>query len=258
MNFSEDIENCANLVRRGDYDRFLAIMSAPIKKRGALFIIFAFNLEVVRAPWVTKEPMISEMRLQWWLDSINEIYEGNTVKKHEVISPLAKLIKDQDLPKDLFINLINARRWDIYKKPHVHAFAFDDYIMATSGNLMALACLAIGMPISDLNSAKEYGYGDGVARLFVAIPILEENNRYPLVNGTENAVSSLAKTALNKMNNTKFSDNSAACALRLAWLSKGVLNKVNHNPKCVLNGDLYPSEFMKKLILLSKVILRTF
>ena len=73
MNFSEDIGNCANLVRRGDYDRFLAIMSAPIKKRGALFIIFAFNLEVVRAPWVTKEPMISEMRLQWWLDSINEI-----------------------------------------------------------------------------------------------------------------------------------------------------------------------------------------
>jgi hypothetical protein len=198
------------------------------------------------------------MRLQWWLDSINEIYDGNTIKKHEVISPLAKLIKDQDLPKDLFINLINARRWDIYKKPHEHAYAFDDYIMATSGNLMALACLAIGMPISDLNSAKEYGYGDGVARLFVAIPILEENNRYPLVNGTENAVSSLAKTALNKMNNTKFSDNSAACALRLAWLSKGVLNKVNHNPKCVLRGDLYPSEFMKKLILLSKVILRTF
>ena len=71
------------------------------------------------------------MRLQWWLDSINEIYEGNTVKKHEVISPLAELIKDQDLPKDLFINLINARRWDIYKKPHEHAYAFDDYIMAT-------------------------------------------------------------------------------------------------------------------------------
>ena len=163
------------------------------------------------APWVTKEPMISEMRLQWWLDSINEIYEGNTVKKHEVISPLAKLIKDQDLPKDLFINLINARRWDIYKKPHEHAYAFDDYIMATSGNLMALACLAIGMPISDLNSAKEYGYGDGVARLFVAIPILEENNRYPLVNGTENAVSSLAKTALNKMNNTKFSELCCLC-----------------------------------------------
>lgn len=39
MNFSEDIGNCANLVRRGDYDRFLAIMSAPIKNV-VLFLLF--------------------------------------------------------------------------------------------------------------------------------------------------------------------------------------------------------------------------
>ena len=107
-----------------------------------------------------------------WIDSIDEIFERETIRKHEVITPLAKLIKQKNLPKQLFIELINARRWDIYKKPHDHAYAFDDYIMATSGNLMALACLAVGMPFSDINSAKEYGYGDGIARLFVAIPIL--------------------------------------------------------------------------------------
>ena len=258
MNFEEDIGNCADLVRRGDHDRFLAIMSAPVKERGALFVIFAFNLEVVRAPWVTKESMISEMRLQWWIDSIDEIFQGNTIRKHEVITPLAKLIKQKNLPKQLFIELINARRWDIYKKPHDHAYAFDDYIMATSGNLMALACLAVGMPFSDINSAKEYGYGDGIARLFVAIPILEENNRYPLVNGTENAVSLLANTALNKMNSVVFSDKSAIPALRLAWLSKGILIKVQKNPKSVILGILYPSEFIKKLLLFSKVIKRTF
>ena len=255
MNFEEDIGNCADLVRRGDHDRFLAIMSAPVKERGALFVIFAFNLEVVRAPWVTKEP---EMRLQWWIDSIDEIFQGNTIRKHEVITPLAKLIKQKNLPKQLFIELINARRWDIYKKPHDHAYAFDDYIMATSGNLMALACLAVGMPFSDINSAKEYGYGDGIARLFVAIPILEENNRYPLVNGTENAVSLLANTALNKMNSVVFSDKSAIPALRLAWLSKSILIKVQKNPKSVISGILYPSEFIKKLLLFSKVIKRTF
>lgn len=258
MNFEEDIGNCADLVRRGDKDRFLAIMSAPIKDRGALFIIYAFNLEVVRAPWVTKEPMISEMRLQWWLDSINEIYEGLTIRKHEVVSPLARLIKQQNLPKNLFIDLINARRWDIYKKPHNHAYAFDDYIMATSGNLMALACLAIGMPGSDIISAKEYGYGDGIARLFVAIPLLEKNKRYPLVNGTENAVSSLANTAINKMNSVSFSDKSAFPALRLAWLSKGILIKVQKNPSFVAQGVLYPSEFLKKVLLLVKVISKSF
>lgn len=34
MEFNEDIANCADLVRRGDPDRFLAIMSAPVTKRG--------------------------------------------------------------------------------------------------------------------------------------------------------------------------------------------------------------------------------
>ena len=130
--------------------------------------------------------------------------------------------------------------------------------MATSGNLMALACLAVGMPFSDINSAKEYGYGDGIARLFVAIPILEKNNRYPLVNGTENAVSSIANTALNKMKSVVFSDKSAIPALRLAWLSEGILIKVQKNPKSVILGIFYPSEFVKKLLLFSKVIKRTF
>jgi len=258
MDFELDIGSCADLVRRGDHDRFLAIMSAPVKSRGALFVIYAFNLEVVRAPWVTKEPMISEMRLQWWIDSIDEIYEGGTIRKHQVITPLARLISKQKLPKELFIDLINARRWDIYKKPHLHAYAFDDYIMSTSGNLMALACLSIGMPLSDINSAKEYGYGDGIARLFVAIPILESNNRYPLVNGTENAISALAKAAIDKMNNVSFSDKTSVSALRIGWLSKGILMKVKKNPHCVSEGITYPVEFIKKILLLIKVFRKTF
>ena len=90
MDFELDIGSCADLVRRGDHDRFLAIMSAPVKSRGALFVIYAFNLEVVRAPWVTKEPMISEMRLQWWIDSIDEIYAWG--------EPLRKLISENPTP----------------------------------------------------------------------------------------------------------------------------------------------------------------
>ena len=59
------IQACADLVHRGDPDRFAAIMAAPVGARERLFPIFAFNLEVARAPWVTAEAMIAEMRLQW-------------------------------------------------------------------------------------------------------------------------------------------------------------------------------------------------
>ena len=67
---------CAEMVRRGDPDRFLSAMTAPPDARAKLFPLYAFNLEVARAPWVTQEPMIAEMRLQFWRDALEEIAEG--------------------------------------------------------------------------------------------------------------------------------------------------------------------------------------
>lgn len=258
VTLDQDITGCADLVRRGDPDRFLAVMAAPVEQRPALFVIYAFNLEVARAPWITKEPMIAEMRLQWWLDAIEEIYAGETIRRHEVVTPLAKLIKDHDLPRPMFDELIAARRWDIYSEPHEHAFAFADYIMHTSGNLMALACLAIGMPVADTAMAQEYGYGDGIARLFLAIPELENVQRKPLVDGRGEAVKKLAQNALERMGEVHFSDRSAYSALRTAWMAMPILKSVIGNPSRVIDGDLETTQARKKLRLMIKSFLNKY
>ena len=49
--YSEDVIACAKLVERGDPLRLRAVMAAPSDLRPALFTLFAFNLEVARAPW---------------------------------------------------------------------------------------------------------------------------------------------------------------------------------------------------------------
>ncbi|MGB3250003.1 MAG: squalene/phytoene synthase family protein, partial [Tabrizicola sp.] len=67
---------CAGLVQRGDPDRFRAVMAAPVEARAQLFPLYAFNLEVARAPWVTQEPLIAEMRLQWWRDVVENAASG--------------------------------------------------------------------------------------------------------------------------------------------------------------------------------------
>lgn len=82
------VEACAKLVERGDPDRFLAVMAAPVAARAQLLPLYAFNLEVARAPWVTKEPMIAEMRLQWWRDVVAEA----SPRAHEVVSPFHAVI----------------------------------------------------------------------------------------------------------------------------------------------------------------------
>lgn len=253
-----DLAGCADLVRRGDPDRFLAIMAAPAEKRGALFVIYAFNLEIARAPWITKEAMIAEMRLQWWIDAIEEIYAGKVVRRHEVVTPLAALIAEKNLPRELFDDLIVARRWDIYSEPHAHAFAFQDYIMHTSGNLMGLACLSVGMPKDDLVAALEYGYADGVARLFLAIPELENAQRKPLVDGRSDAVGTLAENALMRMNETTFAGNTANAALRTAWMAKPMLKSALRAPASVGDGQLSITDFRKKLRLIIKSFLNKY
>ena len=81
------IQACADLVARGDPDRFRAAMAAPVPARQVLFPIYAFAVEVSRAPWVTQEPMIAEMRLQWWRDVCDEIEAGKPARAQEVVGP---------------------------------------------------------------------------------------------------------------------------------------------------------------------------
>ena len=90
--FDDDVKACAALVQRADPDRFRATMAAPVSARSVLFPVYALNVEVARAPWVTQESMIAEMRLQWWRDALQQIAEGTAVRRHEVVTPLSRVL----------------------------------------------------------------------------------------------------------------------------------------------------------------------
>ncbi len=243
------IQACAKLVERGDRDRFLSAMTAKPDDRAGLFVLYAFNLEVARAPWVTKEAMIAEMRLQWWGDAIEEIYEGREVRRHEVVTPLAALIADKELDRAAFDRLIDARRWDIYQEPHESQAAFDQYISDTSAGLMWLAAQALGAGDEHRAAVMDFGYGVGVAALFRAIPALENAQKYPLVDGTADGISALAKYALSKLAVDRIA-KPLRPALRTGWMAKYTLQQAAKFPERVAAGDLNTSEFNKKIRLL--------
>ncbi len=182
---------CAALVERSDPDRFRATMAGPVGARKILFPLYAFNVEVTRAPWVTKEDMIAEMRLQWWRDALEEIGAGGKVRKHEVVDGLAEVL-DTEGAKTLD-GLVNARRWDVYTDAFEDAAHLDEYIDATSGHLMWTAARLMGA--KNETAVRDFAYGAGVANLLRAVPDLEERGRKPLVDGTHDGVGALAETA---------------------------------------------------------------
>ena len=92
MELSDDINQCANLVKQGDHDRYRIIMTLEPNLRSYLFVLMAANIEISRAPWVSRESLISEIRLRWWLDAIEEIESVQSVRRHFVTSPLENIL----------------------------------------------------------------------------------------------------------------------------------------------------------------------
>ncbi|MFD2815021.1 squalene/phytoene synthase family protein [Paracoccus aerius] len=70
------LEACTNLVRSQDPDRFGAALVANPQDRPALITLYALNLEIARAPFQSGEPLLAEMRLQWWVDRLAEMGTG--------------------------------------------------------------------------------------------------------------------------------------------------------------------------------------
>ncbi|MBT8474905.1 MAG: squalene/phytoene synthase family protein, partial [Alphaproteobacteria bacterium] len=187
------LQACADLVQRGDPDRFAATMAAPPEARRVLFPLYAFNLEVARAPWVTEEPMIAEMRLQWWRDALEEIAEGKQVRKHEVTVPLADAISP-DIARHLD-RLVQTRRWDIYKEAFEDENHFDEYLTRTGGLLMWSAASALGVDASPERekSITVFGKACAFVRFLQAVPALEARGRIPLVDGRAEAIAEKAR-----------------------------------------------------------------
>lgn len=244
---SGDLAACAGIVERGDPDRFMAAMAAPVRARAVLFPLYAFNVEVSRAPWVTQEAMIAEMRLQWWRDALAEIAAGGPVRRHEVVGPLASLLSPAQAER--LDRLVAVRRWDIYREPFDDAAHFRDYIEQSAGTLMAVAAECLGA--SDSAPAQAAGYASGVANWLRAVPALERLGRIPLPDGRPEAVRALAREGLARLDRARGTERRARPALLAAFQARALLRRAARDPGRVAEGRLDPSPARRRLLLMA-------
>ena len=244
--FDNDLQACAELVQKSDVDRFQAVMAAPVSAREMLFALYAFNIEISRAPWASSESMIAEMRLQWWRDVGAQIAKSEPVRRHFVATPLARPLRPE-LAATIDA-MAEARRWDIYSDPFEDEAEFDGYIDATSGSLMWMAAASLGE--ADEAVVRDFAYGVGVANWLRAILELEANKRVPLLDGTPNGVRALACKALDKLMNARLEggrvSSGAGVALLSGWQAQAILNQAIAQPERVAMGALGQSEFRRR------------
>jgi phytoene/squalene synthetase len=240
------LEACARLVERGDPDRFRVAMAAPPPAREALFPLYAFNLEVARAPYVTKEPLLAEMRIQWWREALAEAAAGAPPRAHEVAGPLGRLILDRGLDVAPLDALAEARRREVETRP-LGAEEVRDYVRATGGGLMRASCAALG---EDRPEAEEAGFAGGLAAWLLALPDLAARGR-GLQDPAPRTVRALADEGLAALAAARRHPfGPAVPALRAAFLAPSVLSRASREPQAALDGRLAPSEGAKRARLL--------
>lgn len=247
---TDDITACAGIVRRGDPSRFLATMAAPVAARRVLFPIYAFNVEVARAPWVTAEPLIAEMRLQWWRDVLGEIRAGAVVRRHEVATPLAAVIDPEAAA--LLDDLIAARRWDIGRESFADTAALSRHIEVTAGHLMQVAACALGPAEAEV--LRDAGYALGLGNWLRAVPALAAAGRRPLPDAEPAAVVALAAEGLRRLARARARRNAVSPAARAAlltlWETGPLLQRASRQPEAVGAGTLAPAPMRSRLSLL--------
>ena len=135
--------------RRHDRDRYLCTLFAPDSAREGLFALYAFNIEIAKIREAVSEPMLGQIRLQWWREAVEGIYAG-TPRKHEVVAALVPVIAAHDLSRRPFDELIDARQTDLDETPPPDLAALLDYARATTAPLNELAGKILGIePVPD-------------------------------------------------------------------------------------------------------------
>src|SRR6202049_713917 len=107
----------APLVRPHARDRCQTVLFAPAARREALFALYAFNYEIARVRESVTEPMLGQIRLQWWRENIAAAFEGGPVRHHPVVEALTGSIREVPMTRDHFDRLMDARETHLVNTP---------------------------------------------------------------------------------------------------------------------------------------------
>jgi phytoene synthase len=131
---------------------------------------------------MVSEPLLGQIRLQWWQDSINKIYAGSSdgIQGHYIFEHIPRVILERGLSKSLFDQFFEARASDFSRSPPKNEQALVDYVFGTSAALNILLLETIGEKNGFEDKAAEVGIAWGLTGLIRALPNLAKQGRFPL------------------------------------------------------------------------------
>ncbi len=195
MTGTDSFHTLAAPARAADHDRYLCALFVPPRARAAMFSLILFNAEIARTREAVSEPMLGQIRLQWWREAIDEIYQSR-VRRHEVAEPLAEAIRAHGLTRGYFDRLIDARESDLDAASPATVAALEIYAEESAAPLVSLALEIVGADASAMQElARHSGIGWALTGLMRAQPYHAAQGRHMLPDGADDGVATVADIA---------------------------------------------------------------
>jgi phytoene synthase len=168
--------------RAGEPDRYLAALLAAPAARDGLLALAAFSAELGRiGQLVTREPMMGEIRLQWWRDALASP-DPQTRTGNPIADALREAAVRHALPAPLLLSMIDAHASDLQAEPFASEAALERYLADAEAAQFNLAARMAGGPAgADLEVASaSAGRAYGLVRLLLGLPQALSQGRLPL------------------------------------------------------------------------------
>ncbi len=174
------------LARETAYDRYIqALLIKPSALRTDFLVLAAFHGELARIPLLVREPMMGEIRLQWWHDMVagTEFIADNAAP--DFGSPLAnnvaRLIARFPNARTTFLTAIEARRAELDAHAFLNSSDFESYLDGVGGGLLGvgLQVLGVGEGAAEIDALGESGRAVACADLALRLPRLASLGRLP-------------------------------------------------------------------------------
>jgi len=160
-------DSTAQLVRTADPDRYLSALFAPAGKRPLLHALYAFNIEIARVADTVREPMMGEIRLEWWRETLAGARQGEP-RNHDTARALTGLFLNTRLPAEPFEAMLAARAFDSTSEAFAGRAQVEAYCDATAGNLTRLALAILGG--ENETAARHAGIAYALAGILRSLP----------------------------------------------------------------------------------------
>lgn len=183
---ASELEIVQSRLRRRDYASYLSVRLSPEIVRPGLFWLYGFFHEVGQIPFKVDEPLLGEIRLQWWRDAFLKLERGDRVG-HPVADGLGPLLVEGGEALRLELNaVVDSFQADVQKSPMPDMATFFQTLDKRYGGILRAA-----LTISELSggtatntqtiiTASEAGMAIGAVTLFAQLPLYLQKGLSPL------------------------------------------------------------------------------